>query len=377
MTRFATIDAALVRRVAWIRREQEGKVEADERGLSFDGALILPRPSVADGFVEPRADAFPLVHLRRRGLRPAVVIRVRDIEKGRALLRAMGLGGSQQALSHRVSGPSVGLPPVLRRFMLAAFLVGLSFFPVAFACVALSLAQVAMTSFAVWLAAMAGFGAAALTPTRLVIGGDGLRFSWLGRSRFIAYADILVVNMAWAWESGAWQQRGVQITLVDGEVVSLPVRGGGAPIYERISEAVEAWWRRDGALETALVQRGPRDARGWLRALRSIGARATADYRSASMADDLWRIVEDVAAPADARAGAAIALRGALGDEGRARLRRTADATAMPRLRIAIEAAASEREDEEALVAALAEVEEGSGKAKRVLGPGRDAGPRG
>jgi hypothetical protein len=356
-SRFATNDAAIVRGIGWFRREHEGRVEADERGLSFDGALVVAREALIDAFVVPDT-TFPIVHLRRRGLRPAIQVRVRDIEGGRALLRALGLGGSQHALSYGLPGIAVSLRQARQRFTLVAILAGFSFFPVALAGVALDISQIVWAYLAIWLAAMVGLAAAALTPTKLVIGGDGLCFTWLGASRFIAYADILVVNGMFRFAEPC----GVQITLVYPEIVHLHMTEG-ALIYERIAEAVDAWWRRDGALETALVQRGPRDARGWLRALQGIGAKATSDYRSTSMADELWRIVEDVAAPADARAGAAAALRGALGDEGRARLRRAADATAMPRLRIAIETAASDLDDE-ALTAALAELEAGAALAK-------------
>jgi hypothetical protein len=74
------------------------------------------------------------------------------------------------------------------------------------------------------------------------------------------------------------------------------------------------------------------------------------------MPEKLWRIVEDPAAPADARAGAAVALGHGADEDSRARLRAAASATAAPKLRFAIETAAKD-EPEEALAAALAEVE--------------------
>jgi hypothetical protein len=62
-------------------------------------------------------------------------------------------------------------------------------------------------------------------------------------------------------------------------------------------------------------------------------------------ADVLWRVAEDAFASADARAGAAMALRAALDDHGRTRLRVAADACATPELRAALEAIASDEDD--------------------------------
>jgi hypothetical protein len=281
-----------------------------------------------------------------------------------------------KTLVTRLWGPAVGLPGARERFGYVAVLLGLLFLPMAYACIELKPSQtVTFGLFAAWFAVMLLIGLAMLVPTRLVLGADGLHFTWLGSSRFLPYAEIRVVHLLFAnvyaqalYVSGRGTSgtSGVQITLVHGEVVPVEMSRRADLVYGRIAEAVDAWWRRDGAVQTALVQRGPRDPRGWLRALRGIGAKVTSDYRSASMADELWRIVEDVAAPADARAGAAVALRGGLGAEGRDRLRRIAGTTAFPRLRIAIVAAANERDDEDALAAALAEVAEPEGQGKRV-----------
>lgn len=149
---------------------------------------------------------------------------------------------------------------------------------------------------------------------------------------------------------------GVLLSFADRTPLRLTVPDGAA-VYERIAEAVDAWWQQDGSVRTALVQKGPHDARAWLRLLRGLGARATVGYRDATIADELWRTVEDAAASPDARAGAAAALTRSLGDEGRARLRDAARKTAQPKLRIAIEAAACDRDDDRALLEALAEIE--------------------
>lgn len=83
------------------------------------------------------------------------------------------------------------------------------------------------------------------------------------------------------------------------------------------------------------------------------GAGATAGPRDAPVdAERLWRVVEDPAAPEEARVGAAVALGDGLDAEGRARLRVVAGGTAGPRVRVALEAVA---EGEETAVRAALE----------------------
>lgn len=362
--RFVTDHAALLQGL-WIPTVTAGRVEADPHGLSFGGEILVLREDIREAFLDPNTGLLPIVHIRPRGLRRTIKIRVMTLEQGRALLRALGVDGSQKTLSTALSEPAAGLQRAWSRFRLLTLLVFVSFFVVSFVGVASNRGQLALTYFVIWLFAMAALGLAALAPTKLTIGGDGLLVRWLGRARYIPYSDIRSVHLmfhdqvgqaAYLAGRGAEGACGVQLWLTSGEVVPLHVRRESDRIHERIAEVVDAWWRRDGALETALVSRGTRDARAWLRALRGIGAKATTGYRTTSMADELWRIVEDVAASAEARAGAAFALRDAWGEEGRARLGRIAAATASPRLRIAIDRAASVEEDEEAFAAALAEV---------------------
>jgi hypothetical protein len=67
-------------------------------------------------------------------------------------------------------------------------------------------------------------------------------------------------------------------------------------------------------------------------------------------------VAEDPTADPAARAGAAIVLRNTITDEDRARLRVAAETSVSPKLRVALEAAAS-ADDEEELVEALAAFE--------------------
>ena len=86
----------------------------------------------------------------------------------------------------------------------------------------------------------------------------------------------------------------------------------------------------------ALLQRGDLTSIEWVEALR---AQSHYDYRSAPVgAVDLWRVLEDIDAPHDARAAPAIALAPSLDKAGRNRMRRLKD-DAPYRLRVALKAA--------------------------------------
>jgi hypothetical protein len=65
----------------------------------------------------------------------------------------------------------------------------------------------------------------------------------------------------------------------------------------------------------------------------------------------LWQTVEDGGVDAERRAAAAVALSRSLDDEGKKRLRVAAGASAEPKLRVALEAAAEE--DEPAMTKAI------------------------
>ena len=84
---------------------------------------------------------------------------------------------------------------------------------------------------------------------------------------------------------------------------------------------------------------------------------ATATLRTAPvMPDHLWRVAEDAQQPATMRAAAAIALGPTLDPSGKTRLAEIAKATAAPKLRVALERAATDAPLEE-MEEALREIE--------------------
>ncbi len=128
-------------------------------------------------------------------------------------------------------------------------------------------------------------------------------------------------------------------------------------LTERILQALASFREGDADAAADLLRRGAHDVSAWVRALRSLGSGANADARTAPVPRErLLRIVEDPALPPQDRAAAAVALGADLDDEGRGRLRLAAAASALPRLRIAIETAASGA-DESELAAALGEMD--------------------
>ena len=353
--------------VAWRKnprpRHRYGHLAADERGVLFEGRVIVPREDLKNGFVFPRADGAFIVRFRRRGLHLPVDVQVPSREEGRAMLRALGLDASQSVAKMQILSQVYAEPDRMRRLgivwasAIAAFFVLLpvigNFFPPAAPVVPIALVLFAL-----------GTVTLTATPTKLEIGADGLHLRWFRRSRFIGFGEITRVDPYEDTGSGKNKTAGLDLTLRSGERVRLPVMAKRSSVrdviyilHERLTQAVETWSRGEGVAHAALVRRAGRDPSRWVRALRGLGAFANADARTAPvMPERLWRIVEDPAAPADARAGAAVALAQSAGEDGKSRLRAAASAIAAPRLRFAIETAVT-ADTEETLAAALAEVE--------------------
>jgi len=125
-------------------------------------------------------------------------------------------------------------------------------------------------------------------------------------------------------------------------------------LIERIKEAVNTCQGRGADTDAAAVlARHDLPIGEWRRALRAIGAGATATWRTAAVdADRLWNVlVNPLAEPRD-RAAAAIALSASEEQGSRERVRVAARAIVQPKLRVAVLAASND--DETALDEALA-----------------------
>jgi hypothetical protein len=332
-------------------------VTADARGLTV-GPEFVPRSAIRGGLVNP-GDGVPRVLLRRRFDLP-LELQAGSTDEARGLLRALGLDVSQivaefrtpsRLLDKRRYGAVFGLFMVMFAVVMSNASRMLSGYPYATG-----------LTVAVFMSCLFSFVLLMLIPSRLRVGADGIEIRWLRWRNFLAYDHIMAASR----EERGWgnsQVVGLRVELGSGDTQFIPVQRGrwssdqAALVLERIREAKEAVKDGDVAVDAAMLQRGSLTIVDWVRDLKAIGMGANATLRTAPVPRErLMRIVEDVSQPAPTRAAAAVALGGALDDDDRARLRVVAESTVAPKLRLSIEKAASD-EDDDAIGAALAEVD--------------------
>jgi hypothetical protein len=341
-----------LRRNPWPARVP-ARLEVDRDGVSLDGRKVLQRRAVRRGYVQPWSDRPPTVRLLGRAGRPLLEVEVADEEAGHALLDALELGVAHQAT--RFYGGSPLLATFARRMAFglstAALMLGGTFLAALLHPI-FSLAPLLPVLFVLIPAGLVAF------PASIHVGADGVFVSWLFYRRFYPFKDIAGVRA---------ERRSVRLWLHSGEAVDVPViarrsfermRGFDkmriAAVVARISAALDAARESKRPADVAaLVARGGRRADEWSRAVRALLAGSGGDYRSNAVPEEnLWRVAEDPTAEETARVGAAVALRTRLDDDGRARMLRVAEASVSPRIRVALQAAASA--EEEALTEALA-----------------------
>jgi hypothetical protein len=222
---------------------------------------------------------------------------------------------------------------------------------------------------------------------RLWVGADGISLVFRGRARFVPYDAIADVKVVVPREGQPYRDRAIAIALTTGETLVFKVFPGQSDIgirspdpeqiVARIEDAKAA--AASGADADAALLRCSGTPGARIRALRALG-RDTGEgaYRSASLStEQLWQTFESSAADPEARANAAIALRARLDAPCEPRLRIVAAATAVPKLRVAIERAAGD--DDAALEEALAALEaeqgrEGGPEVRRGGGAAREGG---
>lgn len=194
---------------------------------------------------------------------------------------------------------------------------------------------------------------------RLDLGADGVLIDWRDSKRYVAFADLEDAPVYLEAVMGK-ELVGVALELRKGGPIKVPIGENqfgadrqAAELSRRIRAGLAVHRRREQGDDSSLLARGSRSPEAWLQRLRNLGEGANAGPREAPIpVERLWRIVENPAVDASARAGAAVALGGKLDEEGKQRLRVAAESTAAPQLRIAMESAVTG--DEEAAVAALA-----------------------
>ncbi len=330
-------------------------VRASAEGVAVDGVLHTPRAKIADGFFQPRwsreeggyRSSVRLVDKRRR-----IVFEAEVEHEAEALqvLYALGLDPGSKRAEFLGSSPMFATLGRNLAFVFGAvFTMGVSMA----ALEALGLHASGLFPLMLPLLFIAG-----LIPTKIAVGVDGILLRWLWTKTFVPMSKITRFVPE--------DDRIIRLTLSDGteNVVYTSMRqkrgvtGIGAryasqhrdAVLARMSEAWRAFHARTPAADvTALMGRGSRTREEWFDSLAKLGA-SDGGYRDAVIREeDLWRVVEDPAAPEDARAGAMVVLRPKLDDAGKQRVRIAAEATASPRLRVVLERATSDDDLHEAV----------------------------
>jgi len=307
-------------------------VEGDGRGLVVDGALVVPRGVVRGAHVAKVQDGHAL-HLDARGRAPSYSVVFDDVAQAEDLLLALRLDASGTVTKFRA------LPPWAKNVRWLA--------------VALTTSPWILINFVrllplwSWGLIAAAYGVIALPvllPQQVEVGQDGVLLRWLGKRRFVPFGAI---------ETALADDLGVVLFLKDGRrlEIRLSQRADGAKearskLLTRIREGMLAQAEMARAEEEVLFVRGERDVDTWLRDMRALGSGDAGGYRVIAIPRErLWEIVESPAADPSAREGAALALHATLDDEERERLRALVDATALPRLRVALDGVARETDE--------------------------------
>jgi hypothetical protein len=330
------------------RRRRAGRKEivaVTEAGIQTARGLV-PRRRLVDGVFQP--GECPLVRVYDRYRFPTFEAEVVDEAEATRLLAALGLDAASRRAAFRVFSARP-FDQALRAITLVLLILGAPIAAAFHVAPALVFAFVLPLFVATFLA------------TRLVVGVDGVHLRTLGGSRFIPLSDIEAIE-----PDG---NNGIRIRCRSGKdelVRSTNKRESTARVASEQRDAIlarllEVWRAHDPTKPppdvVQLLARGGRSLSSWRTALD--GLRGETDYRRAPVREeDLWRVVEDAGAPADARAGAAAVLRHSLDEAGRSRVRVAAAATASPKLRVALDAAAGG--DDGALDAAFDSLDERS-----------------
>jgi hypothetical protein len=332
-------------------KRKRARIRADREGLFVDGTLAVPRAKIADGFFQPRSgrdlskassygSSVRLVDKRRRIVFEAEA----DEREALDVLYALGLDPGTKRAEFNGSAPAFA---TLARNLL---FVGCSVVAMGFLSAALFALGPRIGQGISSLLMMAWF-LGAMLPSKIAVAIDGVHLRWLWWKKLVPMSTIAGIS--------GDGDRMIRLQLVDGteQLLYTSMRGNsrfGATyglqhrnaVIARIAEAHAAFRARTPAADVSgLVSRGSKTREEWLAALAKLRD-AGGGYRDAVVRDeDLWRVVEDPSASEDARGGAAMLLRRSLDDEGKARVRVAAEATASPKLRIALDAAAGEPDE--------------------------------
>jgi len=330
--------------VSQTQKEAIGMLRIENGSLVHDGVPIAKLRDLREGHAWKAEDG---AHVQ---LGKKLHLRMARIEDARALLEATGVDASRKAARFHIIAPS----RLNHRARLGILIASL---PLS---VALAILLQKMTGHPApgpiymlpYLLAITAFA----IPGSVQIGVDGVLVRWLWQQRFIPLSEISDVVTT----ERSFLNRtvlGIRLTLVSGETLDLSVasppsrtsdasRASVQTIVERIEEAREVARGAGGADAARVLGRDGRSASDWLAALRQAFGHVEGFRGGPPLTlEQLWRAVEDPDARPWVRAAAAAALAHDVDEEKRTRLRVVAEATAAPKLRIALEAAAEANDE--------------------------------
>lgn len=335
-----------------LKNKTKMRVAVDSRGVVADGKKLIDTSEMASAaYLRPSEKTDLMVYFPARQFWKSFGLDVADTATANDLLARLGQDPAAAAARFRlVAGFENRTLRTIATFALATLFYGGNigqahgYFGGTFTVIRILAALVAGLSF--------------LLPTYVTVGADGILIERRGRRRFVAFSQLEAIK------EHAEYKDAVVLVLSDGETITLRTSTQDRKdnkamasdetraLFTRLDGAFAAFKSRDAGETDVLAALGRtgKTASDWIASLAK--ASAASGYRMAPITNEqLWAVLEDPAARSDDRAAALIALRAALDEKGKVRVRKTIDACAEPHLRVALDAAIGE--DESDLEAAL------------------------
>lgn len=351
--------------------EVRGEVDVHDESILFRGKVLARRSQVRRVCIFPEQRGYRLV-IQRRWPRSNVELRTHD---------AFAATEAADALAHDAATSFWGLStkqvqgPV--EVILATAAAALAIFTL--------LVVSGVTSYTAHMlvgASLVGLSLLSEMRTRIDVTDEAVEVRTLLGRRVIELAHIAGVQTSWdGW--GRSRVIGVVLQLKNGELLRVPVARFAAPddvaaaraalandcadprvygLVKRIQQAIDVSravpWVNDPTEAVALLTRGKQTHLQWVRALRAMGTGAAAGWREAFVPHDrLFAIMRDRRVPALARGGAAAAIANVLSPDDPIRRRIQAESALPAKARAALLVASDQASNDDAVAAALAELE--------------------
>lgn len=367
-------------------------VTASAEGLRIGERELVPTSELLEAIVTPRAkrgnglapwwargqapgaiDRYEVV-IRRKG-RFSLPIRfsTKTVEEARAIIDTLGLGAGRRAVTRKVASPFIAPKYTFAAIFGGALISGIGAF----------LAQQVHPAFGVLVAAFpAGFVSTyvfGFIKLKVTIGADGVTTKWLGKPKTIALSDIERVEVV---RGHVLRMTAVRLVRKDGTNFDIDIGLRGQNPFEPfvLHEEVERVAERIREAIALGEKAQPFEFRGWaanksqlpigdwIRMLRGALDAYRAEGTMPFSADELWSVLTNAQALPAERAAAAVAVSAKLDERTKTRLRDVAASTALPRLRVVLEAAAEG--DDALLSSALEEI-----RAEATPAPELEPGP--